>query len=112
MISASTRFFAHPSDTSPTRSGPFFSDIATPQNLPGKAQKTMVKVTRKVDIQPCQWDKQLVKDIRKVVERKTPGALMLEKYRPQMNKLTPAQRRQLRDRTMRIAFGHEVVSHP
>jgi len=46
----------------------------------------------------------------KIVEKKTAGALALEKYRPRMNKLTPAQRRQLRDRAMRIAFGHEFES--
>jgi hypothetical protein len=48
--------------------------------------------------------------MRKVVEKKTPGALIVEKYRPQMNKLSPAQRRQLRDRAMRIAFGHASES--
>jgi hypothetical protein len=50
--------------------------------------------------------------IWKAVERKTPGALIVEKYRPQMNKLTPGQRRQLRDRAMRIAFGHASESAP
>jgi len=46
----------------------------------------------------------------KVVEKKTAGALITEKYRSRMNKLTPAQRRQLRDHAMRIAFGHESES--
>jgi hypothetical protein len=46
-----------------------------------------------------------VKIVRKVVEKKTAGALVVEKYRPRMNKLTPAQQRQLRDDAMRIAFG-------
>ena len=46
------------------------------------------------------------------MEKKTPGALIVEKYRPQMNKLTPAQRRRLRDRAMRIAFGHASESAP
>jgi hypothetical protein len=53
-----------------------------------------------------------VKFSKKAVEKKTPGALIVEKYRPQMNKLTMAQRRQLRDRAMRMAFGHESESAP
>jgi hypothetical protein len=50
--------------------------------------------------------------MRKVEEKKTAGALIVEKYRPRMNKLTPGQRRQLRDDAMRIAFGHESESTP
>ena len=50
--------------------------------------------------------------MRKTVEKKTPGTLVLEKYRPQMNKLTPAQRLQLRGRAMRIAFGHDSQNAP
>jgi hypothetical protein len=45
-----------------------------------------------------------------VAEKKTPGTLIVEKYRPRMNKLTPAERQQLRDRAMQIAFGHESES--
>jgi len=48
-----------------------------------------------------------VKVAKKIVERKTPGALIVEKYRPRMNKLTTSERQQLRDRAMRIAFSHE-----
>jgi len=48
-----------------------------------------------------------MKAMRRTVEKKTPGTLIVEKYRPQMNKWTPAQRLQLRGRAMRIAFGHE-----
>jgi len=63
-------------------------------------------LTAEVDIRPFQWDKQEVKVMSKVVKKKTAGGLIVEKYRPRMNKLTPAQRRQLRDQAMRIAFGH------
>jgi len=48
----------------------------------------------------------------KTVEKKTPGTLIVEKYRPRMNKLTPAQRLHLRDRAMQLAFGHESQSTP
>jgi len=48
-----------------------------------------------------------VKVAKKIVERKTPGALIVEKYLPRMNKLTTSERQQLRDRAMRIAFSHE-----
>jgi hypothetical protein len=50
--------------------------------------------------------------MRKTAEKKTPGTLIMEKYRPRMNKLTPTQRRQLRDHAMRIAFGHESENAP
>jgi hypothetical protein len=50
--------------------------------------------------------------MRKTVEKKTPGTLVVEKYRPQMNKWTAAQRSQLRGRAMGIAFGHESASAP
>lgn len=50
--------------------------------------------------------------MKKNVEKKTPGALIVEKYRPRLNKLTPAERQQLRDRAMQIAFGHESESAP
>jgi hypothetical protein len=39
-------------------------------------------------------------------EKKTPGTLIVEKYRPRMSKLTPAERQRLRDRAMQLAFGH------
>jgi hypothetical protein len=50
--------------------------------------------------------------VAKKSEKKTAGALIVEKYRPRMNKLTPNQRRELRDQAMRIAFGHESDSSP
>ena len=60
-----------------------------------------------IDICPRQWNKQLVKSIRKPVEKKTRGTLIVENYRPLMNKLTPAQRLNLSGDAMRIAFGLE-----
>jgi hypothetical protein len=42
-----------------------------------------------------------VKAAKKNAEQKTSGTLIVEKYRPRMNKLTPAQRQHLRDRAMR-----------
>jgi hypothetical protein len=65
-----------------------------------------------VDNRRCQWNKEGVKVMSKVMKKKTGGALIMEKYRPRMNKLTAAQRRQLRDHAMRIAFGHESESSP
>jgi hypothetical protein len=53
-----------------------------------------------------------VKDIRTTMEKKTPGTVIVEKYRPKMNKLTPTQRLQLRGHAMRIAFGHESERAP
>jgi hypothetical protein len=55
-----------------------------------------------------------VKAAKKTVEQKTRGTLIVEKYRPRMNKLTPTERQQLRDRAMRLAFGNESepASHP
>jgi len=66
----------------------------------------------RVDKHPREWDKQGLKGAKKAVEKKTPGALIVEKYPPRMNKLTRAERRQLRERAMRIAFGHEPESAP
>jgi len=51
-------------------------------------------------------DKQTVKVAKPVAEKKTPGTLIVEKYRPRMNKLTPAERQQLRRRAA------ELLSHP
>jgi hypothetical protein len=36
--------------------------------------------------------------VKKIVEKKTPGTLAVEKHRPLMNKLTNAQRQRLRHR--------------
>lgn len=65
---------------------------------------------QRVDKYFPRWNKQSVKAAKKAVEKKTPGTLVVEKYRPRMNKLTMAERRRLRDRAMRIAFGHEPES--
>jgi hypothetical protein len=53
-----------------------------------------------------------LKIVKKNVEKKTSGTLIVEKYRPRLNKLTPAERQQLRDRAMQIAFGHESENTP
>ena len=39
---------------------------------------------------------------KKIVEKKTPGTLTVEKHRPLMNKLTPAERQQLRQRAAEL----------
>ena len=59
-----------------------------------------------------EWDKPCVKAAKKVLEKKTPGTLIVEKYRPRLNKLTLAERQQLRNRAMHLAFGHESESAP
>jgi hypothetical protein len=41
-----------------------------------------------------------MKLLRKPAAEKTVAALIVERHRPRMNKLTPAERRQLRDRAM------------
>jgi hypothetical protein len=51
-----------------------------------------------------------MKAAEKTFEKKTPGTLIVEKYRPRMNKLTPAERQQLRNRAMQTAFGYESES--
>ena len=43
---------------------------------------------------------------KKIVEKKTPGTLTVEKHRPRMNKLTPAERQQMRRRAA------ELLLHP
>jgi hypothetical protein len=72
----------------------------------------VTKLTSEVGITPNRWDKKDVKIMSKVVEKKTAGTFIVEKYRSRLNKLTPAQRRRLRDQAMRIAFGHESESAP
>ena len=47
-----------------------------------------------------------------IAEKKTRGTLIVEKYRPRMNKLTSIERQQLRDRAMQLAFGHASESSP
>lgn len=56
-------------------------------------------------------DKPSVKTAKAIVaEKKTRSTLIVEKYRPRLNKLAPAERQQLRDRAMQLAFGHETDS--
>jgi len=62
------------------------------------------------DTGALQWDKRGVKVRNLAAAKKTTGTEMVEKYRPRMNKLTPAERQQLRDRAMSLAFGHESQS--
>ena len=45
-----------------------------------------------------------MKTVKPVVEKKTPGTLIVEKYRPRMNKLTPAEREQLRQRAAELVL--------
>jgi hypothetical protein len=40
-------------------------------------------------------------------EKKSPGTLMVEKYRPRLNKLSAAERARLLDRAMQLAYGEE-----
>jgi Mlc titration factor MtfA (ptsG expression regulator) len=51
-----------------------------------------------------------VKNTKSTCEKKTPGALAVEKHRPLMNKLTEAQRRKLRQRAAELLYGHELVA--
>lgn len=67
----------------------------------------------KFDTTDCKCDNQAVKTSKvAVAERKTRGTIIMEKYRPRLNRLTPAQRQRLRNRAMQIAFGHESESAP
>ncbi len=52
----------------------------------------------------------LVKTTKPAPEPKTPGTLAVEKHRPQMNKLTPAERRRLRHRAAELLYGHEPAT--
>ena len=51
-----------------------------------------------------------MKVANKTEARKTPGTLAVEKHRPQMNKLTPAQRQRLRQRAAELLYGNEAVA--
>ena len=51
-----------------------------------------------------------MKSTKPVVEKKTPGALSVEKHRPLMNKLTPAQRQRLRQRAAELLYGREAIA--
>ena len=43
-------------------------------------------------------------------EKKTPGTIAVEKHRPLMNKLTPAERRRLRRRAAELLYGREALA--
>lgn len=69
--------------------------------------------SRKFDTLHYKCDKQAVKTSKATVaERKTRGTLIVEKYRPRLNRLTPTERQRLRNRAMQLAFGHESESAP
>ena len=40
--------------------------------------------------------------------RKTRGTLLVEKYRPRLNKLTDAERERLLERAMQLAYGQDT----
>ena len=49
-----------------------------------------------------------MKSAKPTSEKKSPGTVIVEKYRPRMNKLSPAERQKLLDRAMQIAYGEAV----
>ncbi|MGH8246818.1 MAG: hypothetical protein ACREUU_10340 [Gammaproteobacteria bacterium] len=51
-----------------------------------------------------------MKVAKPVLEKKTPGTLVVEKHRPLMNKLTAAQRRRLRQRAAELLYGREAAA--
>ena len=51
-----------------------------------------------------------MKAAKKTTEKKTPGALAVEKHRPLMNKLTDAQRQRLRQRAAELLYGREALA--
>ncbi len=75
-------------------------------------QRPRVASKREFDFSTHKENKQIVKVAKPATEKKTPGTLIVEKYRPRLNKLTPGERQQLRNRAMQIAFGNESESAP
>jgi hypothetical protein len=57
---------------------------------------------------PC--DKQVVKTVKIVAEKKTAGTIAVERHRPLMNKLSDADRRRLRRRAAELLYGSETAS--
>ena len=87
--------------------------------LPGLAEFELrgpffrpIEILCPFDIGVEEWDKRNVKAAKTVVEMKTPGTLIVEKYRPRMNKLTAPERQRLRYRAMQFAFGRESEISP
>lgn len=50
-----------------------------------------------------------MKKTKSAAEKKTPGTIAVEKHRPLMNKLTPAERRRLRQRAAELLYGRETA---
>jgi hypothetical protein len=55
------------------------------------------------------WNTQVVKASKPVVEKKTAGALAVERHRPLMNKLSAADRRRLHRRAAELLYGRETA---
>ena len=70
----------------------------------------LVEILHRFDMGGQEWDKQNVKAAKKIVEKKTPGTLIVEKHRPLMNKLTDAQRQRLRLRAAELLYGREALA--
>ena len=68
----------------------------------GVGLKDHLAIAWKFDFRLRKQDKQSVKVAKPVAEKKTSGTLIVEKYRPRMNKLTPAERQQLRQRAAEL----------
>jgi hypothetical protein len=51
------------------------------------------------------------KPAAKAKEKKTPGTLAVEKYRPKMNKLTDAERKRLLAQAMVTIYGQPANAH-
>ena len=51
-----------------------------------------------------------MKSEKKIIEKKTPGALAVEKHRPLMNNLTDTQRQRLRHRAAELLYGREALA--
>ena len=51
--------------------------------------------------------KKRVRAVKRTSLKKSPGTVITEKYRRRMNKLTIAERQQLMERALEIAYGGE-----
>ena len=56
------------------------------------------------------WDKQIMKAVKTVAEKKTAGTLAVQRHRPLMNKLSDEERRRLRRRAAELLYGRETAS--
>ena len=82
----------------------------TPNNAPSSPLFHPREILCPFDIDGQEWDKQNVKAAKKIVDKKTPGTLAVEKHRPLMNKLTDAQRQRLRIRAAELLYGREALA--